>query len=157
MFIFSVPVIPSMPIGRFLRHGHIFHPVGVLICHSCAIICNSLVLWLLHSSLLSHNVKKLYIPVNLLYSGDWGGIHRRRSHLWICTSDNYQFLSRVPDGDGGFRRSSPQRGSPPFSGANAGSTLRPRPGWSFECGSWAGVSIKTFFTAHRVPHSTCRE
>ena len=33
-----------------------------------------------------------------------------------------------PDGDGGFRRSSPLRGSPPFSGANAGSTLRPRPG-----------------------------
>ncbi len=33
-----------------------------------------------------------------------------------------------PDGDGGFRRSSPLRGSPPFSGANAGSTLRPHPG-----------------------------
>ncbi len=70
MFICSVPVIPSMPIGRFLRHGHIFHPVRVLVCHSCAIICNSLVFWLLHSSPLSYNVKKLYIPVNLLYSGD---------------------------------------------------------------------------------------
>ena len=70
MFICSVPVIPSMPIGRFLRHGHIFHPVRVLVCHSCAIICNSLVFWLLYSSALSHNVKKLYIPVNLLYSGD---------------------------------------------------------------------------------------
>ena len=70
MFICSVPVIPSMPIGRFLRHGHIFHPVRVLVCHSCAIICNSLVFWLLHSSTLSYNVKKLYIPVNLLYSGD---------------------------------------------------------------------------------------
>ena len=33
-----------------------------------------------------------------------------------------------PVGDGGFRRSSPLRGSPPFSGANAGSTLHPRPG-----------------------------
>ena len=33
-----------------------------------------------------------------------------------------------PGGDGGFRRSSPLRGSPPFSGANAGSILRPRPG-----------------------------
>ena len=59
-----------MPIGRFLRHGHIFHPVRVLFCHSCAIICNSLVFRLLHSSILSYNVKKLYIPVNLLYSGD---------------------------------------------------------------------------------------
>ena len=59
-----------MSIGRFLRHGHIFHPVRVLICHSCAIVCNSLVFWLLYSSTLSHNVKKLYIPVNLLYSGD---------------------------------------------------------------------------------------
>ena len=59
-----------MPIVRFLRHGHIFHPARVLVCHSCAIICNSLVFWLLHSSPLSYNVKKLYIPVNLLYSGD---------------------------------------------------------------------------------------
>ena len=33
-----------------------------------------------------------------------------------------------PDGDGGLRRSSPLRGSPPFSGANAGSTLHPHPG-----------------------------
>lgn len=32
-----------------------------------------------------------------------------------------------PDGDGGFLRSSPLRGSP-ISGANADSTLRPRPG-----------------------------
>ena len=51
-----------------------------------------------------------------------------------------------PGGDGGFRRSSPLRGSPPFSGANAGSILRPGPGWSFECDSRAGVNIKTFFT-----------
>ena len=70
MFICSVPEIPSMPIVRFLRHGHIFHPVRVLVCHSCAIVCNSLVFRLLHSSPLSCNVKKLYIPVNLLYSGD---------------------------------------------------------------------------------------
>ena len=33
-----------------------------------------------------------------------------------------------PGGVGGFLRSSPLRGSPPFSGANAGSSLRPRPG-----------------------------
>ncbi len=32
-----------------------------------------------------------------------------------------------PGGNGGVRRSSPLRGSP-LSGANAGSTLRPRPG-----------------------------
>lgn len=70
MFICSVPEIPSMPIVRFLRHGHIFHPARVLVCHSCAIVCNSLVFRLLHSSPLSYNVKKLYIPVNLLYSGD---------------------------------------------------------------------------------------
>ena len=35
---------------------------------------------------------------------------------------------------------------PLFSGANAGSTLRPRPGLSFECDSRAGVRIKTFST-----------
>ena len=51
-----------------------------------------------------------------------------------------------PCGDGGFRRSSPLRGSPPFSGANADSILHPRPGWSSECDSRPGVSIKTFFT-----------
>ena len=59
-----------MPIGRFLRHGHIFHPVRVLVCHSCAIVCNSLVLCLLRDIHFSYVVKKLYIPVNLLYSGD---------------------------------------------------------------------------------------
>ena len=48
-------------------------------------------------------------------------------------------------GDGGFRRSSPLSGSL-FSGANAGSTLRPRPGWSFECDSRAGVSKSGLFT-----------
>ena len=51
-----------------------------------------------------------------------------------------------PCGDGGFRRSSPLRGSPPFSGANADSILHPRPGWSSECDAQPGVSIKTFFT-----------
>ena len=54
-----------------------------------------------------------------------------------------------PCGDGGFRRSSPLRGSPPFSGANADSILHPRPGWSSECDSRPGVSIKTF-SAHVV-------
>ena len=33
----------------------------------------------------------------------------------------------------------------PSSGANAVSILRLRPGWSFECDSRAGVSVKTFF------------
>ena len=70
MFICSVPEIPSMPIVRFLRHGHIFHPVRVLVCHSCAIVCNSLVFCLLRDIHFSYVVKKLYIPVNLLYSGD---------------------------------------------------------------------------------------
>ena len=51
-----------------------------------------------------------------------------------------------PCGDGGFRRSSPLRGSPPFSGANAGSILRPRPGWSSECDSQPGVSKSGHFT-----------
>ena len=51
-----------------------------------------------------------------------------------------------PGGDGGFRRSSPLRGSTPFSGANAGSILRPRPGLSFECDSQAGVSKSGHFT-----------
>ena len=58
-----------MPIGRSFRHGHIFHPVRVLVCHSCAIICNSLVFCLLRDIHFSYVVKKLYIPVNLLYSG----------------------------------------------------------------------------------------
>ena len=35
---------------------------------------------------------------------------------------------------------------PLFSGANAGSILRPRPGWSFECDSRAGVSKSGHFT-----------
>ena len=70
MFICSVPEIPSMPIGRSFRHGHIFHPVRVLVCHSCAIVCNSLVFCLLRDIHFSYVVKKLYIPVNLLYSGD---------------------------------------------------------------------------------------
>ena len=51
-----------------------------------------------------------------------------------------------PGGDGGFRRSSPLRGSPPFSGANAGSILRLRPGLSFGCDSRAGVSKSGHFT-----------
>ena len=59
-----------MPIVRFLRHGHIFHPARVLVCHSCAIVCNSLVFCLLRDIHFSYVVKKLYIPVNLLYSGD---------------------------------------------------------------------------------------
>ena len=50
-----------------------------------------------------------------------------------------------PGGDGGFRRSSPLRGSL-FSGANAVSILRLRPGWSFECESRAGVSKSGHFT-----------
>ena len=33
-----------------------------------------------------------------------------------------------------------------FSGANAVSTLRFRPGWSFECDSLAGVSKSGYFT-----------
>ena len=70
MFICSVPVIPSMPIGRFLRHGHIFHPVRVLFCHSCAIVYNALFFCTLHWTFHLNIVKKLYIPVNLLYSGD---------------------------------------------------------------------------------------
>ncbi len=71
MFICSVlPVIPSMPIGRFLRHGHIFHPVRVLVCHSCAIIYNALFFCTLHWIFHFNIVKKLYNPVNLLYSGD---------------------------------------------------------------------------------------
>jgi len=48
-----------------------------------------------------------------------------------------------PGGDGGFRRSSPLRESPPFSGANAGSTLRPRPGLRH---MYSLVSVKTFST-----------
>ena len=51
-----------------------------------------------------------------------------------------------PCGDGGFRRSSPLRGSPPFSGANADSILHPRPGWSSECDSQLGVSKSGHFT-----------
>ena len=116
-----------MPIGRFLRHGHIFHPVRVLVCHSCAIICNSLVFWLLYSSALSHNVKKLYIPVNLLYSGD-------RAEFISCARAGTEDSTGPPHCVG-----------PLFSGANAVSILRPRTGWSFECDSLAGVSIKTFF------------
>ena len=138
MFICSVPEIPSMPIGRFLRHGHIFHPVRVLVCHSCAIICNSLVFWLLHSSTLSHNVKKLYIPVNLLYSGDGA-----------------EFISCARAGTEGS--AGPPHCVGPLSGANAGSTLRPHPGLSFECDCRAGVRIKTFFHTRRVQYSTCRE
>ena len=59
-----------MSIGRFLRHGHIFHPVRVLVCHSCAIIYNALFFCTLHWIFHFNIVKKLYNPVNLLYSGD---------------------------------------------------------------------------------------
>ena len=58
----------------------------------------------------------------------------------------YGVCSIRPGGDGGFRRSSPLRGSPPFSGANAGSTLRPRPGLHH---MYSLVSVKTF-SAHVV-------
>ncbi len=109
-----------MPIVRFLRHGHIFHPVRVSVCHSCAIICNSLVFWLLYSSALSHNVKKLYIPVNLLYSGDGA-----------------EFLScaRAGTEDGAGIGSRKGRG-PTQWGGPAESSVSAR----------AGVRIKTFFT-----------
>ena len=128
MFICSVPEIQSMPIGRFLRHGHIFHPVRVLFCHSCAIICNSLVFRLLHSSILSYNVKKLYIPVNLLYSGDGA-----------------EFLSCARAGTEDSA-GPPYCVGPLFSGANAVSTLRFRPGLSFECDCRSGVSKSGHFT-----------
>ena len=55
----------------------------------------------------------------------------------------YGVCSIRPGGDGGLRRSSPLRGSPPFSGANAGSTLRPRPGLHH---MYSLVSVKTFST-----------
>ena len=139
MFICSVTEIPSMPIGRFLRHGHIFHPVRVLVCHSCAIVCNSLVFCLLRDIHFSYVVKKLYIPVNLLYSGDGAG-------FISCA------LAETEDSAG-----PPHCVGPLFSGANAGSTLRPRPGWSFECDSRIGVRIKTFFHTRLVQYSTCRE
>ena len=138
-------MIPSMPIGRFLRHGHIFHPVRVLVCHSCAIICNSLVFWLLYSSVLSHNVKKLYIPVNLLYSGD-GAEFIVEGHIYgfapVTITNSCHEPRTGTEGSAG----PPHCVGPLFSGANAGSTLRPRPGLSFECDSRLGVSVKTFFT-----------
>ena len=155
MFICSVPEIPSMPIVRFLRHGHIFHPVRVLVCHSCAIICNSLVFWLLYSSALSHNVKKLYIPVNLLYSGD-GAEFIAEGHIYgfapvTITNSCHEPRTGTEDSAG------PPHCVGPLSGANAVSILRLRPGWSFECDSLAGVSIKNVFYARRVQYSTCRE
>ena len=117
-----------MPIGRFLRHGHIFHPVRVLVCHSCAIVCNSLVFCLLRDIHFSYVVKKLYIPVNLLYSGDG-------AEFLSCAQAGTEDSAGPPHCVG-----------PLFSGANAGSILRPRPGWSFECDSRAGVRVKTFST-----------
>ena len=66
------------------------------------------------------------------------------SYLVIVKS---HVTAEAPGEDRGFRRSSPLRGSPPFSGANAGSILRLRQGWSFECDSRSGVSTKTF-SAH---------
>ena len=156
MFICSVPVIPSMPIGRFLRHGHIFHPVRVLFCHSCAIIYNSLVFCLLRDIHFSYVVKKLYIPVNLLYSGD-GAEFIAEGHIYgfapvTITNSCHEPRTGTEDSVG-----PPHCVGPLFSGANAVSILRLRPGWSFECDSLAGVSIKNVFYARRVQYSTCRE
>ena len=133
-----------MPIGRFLRHGHIFHPVRVLVCHSCAIICNSLVFWLLRNSPLSYNVKKLYIPVNLLYSGD-GAEFIVEGHIYGFSPVTITNSCHAP---GCGRRIPPVLPTAwvPFSGANAGSILRLRPGLSFECDSRAGVSKSGHFT-----------
>ena len=139
MFICSVPEIPSMSIGRFLRHGHIFHPVRVLFCHSCAIVYNALFFCTLHWTFHLNIVKKLYITVNLLYSGDW-------TEFISCARAGTEDSAGPPHCVG-----------PLFSGANAVSILRPRPGWSFECDSRASVSIKNVFHARRVQYSTCRE
>ena len=145
MFICSVPEIPSMPIVRFLRHGHIFHPVRVLVCHSCAIICNSLVFCLLRDIHFSYVVKKLYIPVNLLYSGD-GAEFIAEGHIYgfapVTITNSCHEPWTGTEGSAG----PPHCVGPLFSGANAGSTLRLRPGWSFECDYRTGVRIKTFFS-----------
>lgn len=45
-----------------------------------------------------------------------------------------------PGRDGGLRRSSPLARAPPFSGANAVSTLRPRPGLHH---SWEKLGVRT--------------
>ena len=133
-----------MSIGRFLRHGHIFHPVRVLICHSCAIIYNALFFCTLHWIFHFNIVKKLYNPVNLLYSGD-GAEFIAEGHIYgfapvTITNSCHEPRTGTEGSDG-----PPHCVGPLFSGANAGSTLRPRPGLSFECDSRLGVSIKTFF------------
>ncbi len=118
-----------MPIGRFLRHGHIFHPVRVLVCHSCAIVCNSLVFCLLRDIHFSYVVKKLYIPVNLLYSGDG-------AEFISCARAGTEDSAGPPHcvGPLPFREPMPAPSSVP---AQAGlSNVIP----------WLGVSIKTFFT-----------
>ena len=94
MFICSVPEIPSMPIGRSHRHGHIFHPVRSSSCHSRASVCNSLFFRTLSAAPLSCAVKKLYISVNLLYIGD-------------MLASLFQVIWLTPGRDGGLRRSSP--------------------------------------------------
>ena len=115
-----------------------------LVCHSCAIICNSLVFWLLHSSTLSHNVKKLYIPVNLLYSGD-GAEFIVEGHIYGFAPVTITNSCHEPR-TGTEGSASPPHSVGPLSGAIAGSTLCPRPGLSFECDSRAGVSKSGHFT-----------
>ena len=52
----------------------------------------------------------------------------------------YGVCSIRPGGDGGFRRSSPLRGSPPFSGANADSSIDPA-GFKYYLSSWLSANV----------------
>ena len=118
-----------MPIGRFLRHGHIFHPVRDLVCHSCAIVCNSLVFCLLRDIHFSYVVKKLYIPVNLLYSGNGA-----------------EFISCARAGTEDSAGPPHCVGPLPFREPMPAPSSVPARGWSSECDSRAGVSKSGHFT-----------
>ena len=141
MFIGSVPEIPSMPIGRSHRHGHIFHPVRALSCHSRASVCNLLSFRVLRALTLSAAVKKLYILVNLLYIGD-------------VLASLFQVIWLTPGRDGGLRRSSPLARVPSLFGSQcrlhppspSGLTSFMGKTWRENAGFFCHVSSPSFIT-----------
>ncbi len=79
---------------------------------------------MLRAAPLACAVKKLYISVNLLYIGSPISFHAQTGTEDCAGPPHY-------------------RGSPPFSGANAGSTLRPSPGLHHS-GEKRGVKTQVF-------------
>ena len=141
MFICSVPEIPSMPIGRFLRHGHIFHPVRSSSCHSRASVRNFLFFRMLSAAPLTCVVKKLYISVNLLYIGD-------------VLASLFQVIWLTPGRDRGLRRSSPLARVPSLFGSQcrlhppspSGLTSFRGKTWRENAGFFCHVSTPSFIT-----------